>query len=564
MSVTPRIPAAHTFLTEQLLPAQRPLFDGIVHQGRLYPVEYTGTVGASFALPASGRPTGRGTFITIADPGDLLPDFRGTVFGQVVDPGEAMSGLQVHFGKFTDAFYSQGHVAPDGSGYFAADLSGVATSVRGQWAFQLRRTNGTLVGGQWPSGPVYSDVVAELRIVSDAETIVRTLPAPVSGEVSFPSSAPGLKRVTLTDTATGALLGASPLVTGNVRSYVIEPGQPGYGTRAVELCHTYDQALALLAALATGRDSAHLLATGLLNLQVTSGIQAGAFRLSGFQESAAFGAEVFRTGAHAFAVHALLAYMQAYPQRAESARASVLAGLAWLYARTAASGTAAGLVLGGFDAPVGGAPAVALDWASTEHNIDAYFCYRIAERVLGGPWGSRADALAGVMMTKLWNTTANRLNQGLQPTGPDTADPLDIHSWGAIFLHHIGEDAKATATMGTTQLAPFAVTTTAPNGAAVSGFATSYSAGGYPGMTPHVWWEGTYSVAYALKKIGEDSRAEQVIQAADPGQFPDGSFPYVSTADATHDLYPYRSVASTAWKVLAAVGSGVFDTGAID
>ena len=393
---------------------------------------------------------------------------------------------------------------------------------------------------------------------------------PDDGTVHFMSSTPGIKRVRLLRTSNSEVLASSPIVTGNLRSYIVEPGQPGYGTAFAEQCYVYDQAVALMAAVAAGSETSHLLAQGIMRLQTTTGTHAGAFRFSGRQESPQYGDPAYRTGAHAFAVHSLLAYMLAYPQRAATVKASAESGLAWLYARTATSGNGQGLVLGGFGVytPVGGGGQsfkedYPLEWASTEHNIDAYFCYRIAHRVLGGQWGIRATALSQVMMSKLWNAFEGRLHQGIGPAGVDTADPLDIHSWGAIFLHHIGETAKAVESMSDDQLEPFLHKgMVAPNGNIVTGYSTAYPGEGYADMIPHVWWEGTFSVAYAMKKIGQGSRALKVIDLAQPGQNPDGSFPYVNKSVPAYELSPYRSVASSAWAVLADIGAGVFDTGA--
>ncbi|UDL16353.1 hypothetical protein SEA_ZOOMAN_69 [Microbacterium phage Zooman] len=561
---------ADAFNTEQMNPLVRPTYPDSISLAREYPFDYTGPVEANFSTPLTDFSSAPGTFITIADPGYLGPEFRGTAFGSVTrTDGGTVSGLRVYYGKVTDAFYELGYVTTDPQGFFAADLSAVQTWQKGEWAFELRSGASTKIGGRWPAGPIRSGVSAQLIVVTDSESIIDTQPVPVDGTVRFISSTPGTKRVRLIRNSNSEVLASSPIVTGNLRSYIVEPGQPGYGTAFAEQCYVYDQAVALMAAVAAGQDTAHLLAQGIMRLQTKTGTHAGAFRFSGRQESPQYGDPAYRTGAHAFAVHALLAYMLAYPQRASSIKPAAEAGLAWLYARTATSGPAQGLVLGGFGvySPVGGGGQsfkedYPLEWASTEHNIDAYFCYRIAHRVLGGDWGLRAIALSQTMMSKLWNPTKGRLHQGMGPGGADTADPLDIHSWGAIFLHHIGEHAKAEFTMSEEQLEPFLHLGIAPNTNIVTGYSTAYNSLGYPDMNPHVWWEGTFSVAYALKKIGQGTRALEVIDLAQPGQNADGSFPYVNTPIPAYELSPYRSVASSAWAVLADIGAGVFDTGA--
>ncbi|QIG59050.1 hypothetical protein SEA_FRANSOYER_42 [Microbacterium phage Fransoyer] len=571
---------AMDWMRQMMEPNLRPLYRDIIELDRPYSSTYTGGIDASFALPAD-RDWGStpGTWITISDPGDLMPNFRGTVYGRLVRPGDPTGGAnkRVYAGKVTDNFYPQKYATTDSNGYFSIDLSTVATSVKGEWGFRATDATGaTPYGNDWPATPITLSAVVQLESIGDASDITKEIPAPLDGKVHFPSSTPGLKRVRLVDPTVPAgqpnLLAMTELVTGNIRSYGVSSGQPGYGTRFEEQSYVYDQALALMAAVARRDEVAHKLADGIMRLQTTSGTNVGGFRFSGRQESAQYGDPAYRTGAHAFAVHALCAYILAFPLHSRRAEAAVTKGLSWVVAQAAPTGSnRAGLYLGGNgvytpdgDGGQSFQENYPLTWASTEHNIDVYFMWRIAARALKlTALEQYATLLKNNMMAKLWNEELGRLNQGLQETGPDTADPLDIHSWGSIFLADIGESAKAQATMSPSQLEPFYYETTAPNGEAVSGYATSYDSPGYPGMLPHVWWEGTFSVAYALKKLGEDGRAAQVIAGANPGQFADGSFPYVAPSDPGYELYPYRAVASTAWSVLANLGYGVFDLGAL-
>lgn len=569
------------WMRQMMRPLLKPQYHELVKLDRDYPVEYTGPIDATFAKPELvDWTTEQGTWITIADPGDIMPDYRGMVYGRVVwdevPTGQAFA--RVLAGKVTDTFYEQKRVTADVNGFFSIDLSTVPTSIPGPWGF--RTLDGVFEQPQgptdWPSGRVFLAIDAQLESIGDATDITQSIPAPVDGKIHFNSSTPGIKRIRITSDngdAPPTLVGMSEVMTGNIRSYGVSAGEPGSGTRFEEQSYVYDQALALMAAVARREDDVvHKLAQGILRLQTKGFPNFGGFRFSGRQESARYGDPAYRTGAHAFAVHALLAYVQAYPLFVETVNEAIFAGIFWAAQQLAPVGSnREGLYLGGNGVytPDGGGGQTfqenyPLTWASTEHNIDLYFMFRIAARAMDDPSiDTLADDLAEAMMAKLWNEDLQRLNQGLQATGPDTADPLDIHSWGSIFLQDIGESAKAQNTMTPTQLAPFFFETTAPNGQGVSGYSTSYDSPGYPGMAPHVWWEGTYSVAYALKKLGEDGRAAQVIAGANPAQFADGSFPYVAPADPGYELYPYRAVASTAWSVLANLGYGVFDTGAL-
>lgn len=566
---------AMSFLREQMLPVSTTPYANVITMDRLYPSDYTGPVSGSFALPAAMTvpATSPGTYITISDPGDLLPTFRGVVYGKVEGIASPAT-YRVQAGKIDSGFNALGSLAtPDAGGFFAIDLSAVETWRKGEWAFRLGTAAAptVAVGGYWPSGPAYVGLAVELHATSDDDYLISSMRAPASGKVTFWTSTPGVKSLVLRDTGTSQALATTPLAPANIRSYVVSPGQPGYGTRFVEQCYVYDQALALMAAVAVGDEQlASSLLTGLLALQTTTGAQAGGFRFSGRQLSPAYGDPAYRTGAHALAVHAALAYARAYPQTGATARAGATAGLSWMSTQLASSGNRAGLYLGGmgtYTSGVAGAQvfnqSYTLTWASTEHNIDAYFALKLAGLVLGGSYSTQADTLASVMWTKLWNAGAARLNQGLQSDGPDTADPLDIHGWGSIWLAATGHTSEAVATMTDAALAPYKVTVTTPNGRAATGYSTAYASTGYPGMGPHLWWEGTFSVAYAMVKLGQYDRASTTIEEASTAQFADGSFPYVTPPVPSYELNEFKSVASVAWAILATVGGGVFDMGDI-
>ena len=195
------------WLLEQLHPLHRPIHDDLIRLDRLYPSTYVGPVTGSFALPPGAFATAAGTPIEIGSPGDLLPDHRGMVHGRVAASADvAPATCTLHYGKVTDGFTSLGSVVPDEEGFFGIDLSGVDASLRGDWAFQLRASDGTDVGGRWPSPPIFSTLFVELRSTTDDEYAIATLPAPTTGEVAFDASAPGTKRLALVD-AEGTLLG---------------------------------------------------------------------------------------------------------------------------------------------------------------------------------------------------------------------------------------------------------------------------------------------------------------------------------------------------------------------
>jgi hypothetical protein len=196
------------------------------------------------------------------------------------------------------------------------------------------------------------------------------------------------------------------------------------------------------------------------------------------------------------------------------------------------------------------------EWVSTEHNIDAWYAFRRAARVLpsaatellkrGLITGAQATALgttAAAVSSKSDNiktkilsalyiapgTDPGHFAQGVNADGTlDTAVALDAAgSWAAIFCHEAGDDTKAaeclkfihqklfltnqtivksnasqTWNMAYEQLTPF------------DGF-TVYGAG-YTDPPPAVWGEGTWGVIAALLRC-QDVSAVQTYFAATEG-----------------------------------------------
>lgn len=189
-----------------------------------------------------------------------------------------------------------------------------------------------------------------------------------------------------------------------------------------------------------------------------------------------------------------------------------------------------------------------IDWVSTEHNLDAFWAFDLAEVVFPDQgWLTRSQRVKAGLLTTLWNAEQARFNQGYQATGPDTADALDLHSWGAIFLEAIGEEAKARAVMTEASLAPFFTTIDGVTGYGIADPAK----GGYDGLLPNVWSEGTFGVALALRRLEEHERRGAVLRGIDTMQHEDGGWKYVQRVDVSHELTPYRSVAGSAWAVLS-------------
>ncbi|GGL90484.1 hypothetical protein [Nakamurella endophytica] len=522
---------------------------GTVTPARPYDAAWTGPVRGRWTAPS-------GTTLPDATPGTVVVDpaivtavgetgYRGVVRGSVtLAPTANRWIIQVY--RDEDGTVRQVPlqtlVQPDGT--WSLDLSSVTDPGAGRWEFGvLDATAGYAPSGdRWPAGARYPGLELRLFATTDRTYPVGTAPATADGSFEFSSSAPGAKSVQLVDER-----GAAPVVlaewapdTGLIRS-----------TAGADRTYTYDQALALQAALAVGDDAtADRLADGLMALQTPTGPQAGAFVSSAGQWNPAGGQAMYRTGNVAVATAALVAYVRwSAPGTARNQAAATAArrGLDWLAAQQTTAGPNAGLLTGGFGEDVGGTfdPAAAIAWMSTEHNLDAWQAFTAASTVLAcGDCAQRADRIRAGLLQVCWNATEGRFRQGVSAQEPDDTDPLDVNSWGALFLDRIGRSDLSAQALSHT--AAFAVS----DGGA-GGYLTFRSQPSMPHPVPTVWFEGSFGVALAQLRHGDTVAAEATVGAAAPAQRPDGSFPAVTTADPATGYTNDSSTAATAWFLLA-------------
>ncbi|WP_302184041.1 hypothetical protein [Rothia santali] len=361
--------------------------------------------------------------------------------------------------------------------------------------------SGTVVPGTEEGAPL-TGLVVEVLVVTDREYDVGTAPVAADGTFSFPYAYPGTKVFRLVD-ADGAILAEHAPPTGLLRSFDAPRGSHLHGR-----VFSYDQALALLAALSMGEEeSAATLAEGLLSLQQYGGAQDGGFVTSAASLYPEGALREFRTGNHAMATYALLRYLATLPEGAWRDRVADSAARAvdWLLAQRAAGGPLEGLVTGGhgaytpdwrFDADA------ALPWASTEHNLDAWHALRLAGTVLGDPAASSAaDSLGDAVADRLWDADRGRFLQGRSPDGPDLGEALDVNSWGAIFLAASGRTALAGTSLARASLF------------ASSALGTAGHAPVPSPSPPLVWAEGTAGVALAQLRTGDAAGARATLEA---------------------------------------------------
>ena len=507
----------------------------------------TKTYAASFAGAVSGTFTVSGTTppavvnpaaIVVDTPATVSKTYAKPVSGHVtVPPAPNRWIVQAYKDTTSGRVQVPLQAAVAASGTFTIDLGATTNPPSGTWVLGLLdSTNGYApYGTAWPAAPVYDGWVVRAIVVTDVGYPIGDQPARADGTFSFPSSAPGTKVFQLVDSASGAVLAESSPDFGLVRSYA-------GGTTA----SSYDQALAVTTAQALGEDPTALTA-GLIALQRTGG---------GFVDVVDVRNPAGRNGTQwsgnsAVATWALLNRVQAMtgtePTYAATRQAAIK-GLTFLKSQRRTDGL--------LDAGKSGDDSPSPTWVSTEHNLDAWQAFRLGATVVGDTAaGSAATALAGVIVTKLWDAGAGHFRRGLSGGAPDDTDALDVSSWGTLFLRGIGR-----ADLAAQSLAHTAAFASADGG--TTGYRSYHPQPVFPNAPANVWVEGSAGVALAQVRSGDTTGHATTLAALAALQQPDGSLPYATTADGPTSMTTDSAVAAATWFVLVSVaptGSSIWD-----
>lgn len=307
---SPMVSAAQGFIAAQMQPLMDVTTPSTITPASVYAPSWTGAVSGTFTLAGMTVPpvTQPGP-IAVTSPLPVPFNYFGTVTGTVTGYSALPAGAYtVQAYRLVDTLYpmpSSCVVSSDGT--FTLDLSTTLTwQTGGVWAFAVLNGSGVQQGNLW-LWPSYAGLTVQSWAITDTCYLIGTQPANASGTFTFGVSAPGRKMFLLVDAA-GDILAASVPTTGNVRSYNVQPGEPGYASDQnfsvqcfANQCYSYDQAICLRAAVALGDyPMAQQLASGLLLMQTPSGsgTNSGGFIFSGQQLSPSYGDQSYRTGAH--------------------------------------------------------------------------------------------------------------------------------------------------------------------------------------------------------------------------------------------------------------------------
>lgn len=535
--------AAKQWLAQMMKPlGANTIGGGTIMADQGYGYIHTGTMTGRFTVEATGYPIITTTNLTLDNEAQAAEGYRGVVTGRakLSQPGN----YEVRAYLYTDSEYAQpdatiGTVRPDGT--WELSTAAVDRDFKGTWHFRLYETvSGIEVGESWPRPMKYQDLELRYYLETDSRYLQSTQPASATNTFTFTANNNvGHKVFQLVNTKTGEILAEDyrPPVSGLIRSYEYLPGMDGYGTSRQQNTYTYDQALALLVAVAANdRVMADELLRGLAQIQVKNGEFTGAFPSSSEQNNPTNVDKTYYTGGNAFVLYALTRYIEAYGD-VNGATAMLHSGLEYIDQVRTTSGDAAGLYQGGRGYRDDGSPRQ-ITWHSTEHNTDLWHVLERASRVLKDDnLKQKADTLARAIVEKLWNDQTGRFRQGFQ----DEAQALDTASWGSVFLSAVGEHEKAVRSAANTK-------TYAHTSTRATGF-TPYV--GRADSVPTVWYEGTYGVALAHAALGDQPALQEVIVKSMVGQRPGGGFPYADDADIPNGRSTATSVASTAWFLLA-------------
>ncbi|MFL5538245.1 MAG: hypothetical protein ACJ8J0_04605, partial [Longimicrobiaceae bacterium] len=426
-----------------------------------------------------------------------------------------------------------------------------AQGLAGEWRFALVNVDtGLQEGREWSPGDQarYEDL--ELRLYGAGGTGAPLAVIPATGDQRwhFTTTDATPKVVTLHRVSTGEELARWGMRSWLIRSFAYAAADPEAGTAAEERSYTGDQALAILAMLATGNHgTACRMAAALAARQETDGafpVYVGQLQTGGWDA-------YYRAAPVAWAAYALLKAADAGGgvQGCDPAalRASADAALGWLEAHL---DPAVGLVHQGGGRYPGGVvdpenfdPAYVAPGFDTAANAVAWMALRASP----DPYRqAMAGRLRDAILATLWDGAAGRFAVAADDDGVrDDASSLDAHVLGSMALRAWRRGDRALESLA----AVVPLYTVSEEGRA--GFRPYAPEEGFPHADTRLWLEGSFAASTALQRAGDDTRDLDAGLAA--FQEEDGSFRRGALRDwgDAEQVSLAKSVAATAWFVLS-------------
>lgn len=298
-----------------------------------------------------------------------------------------------------------------------------------------------------------------------------------------------------------------------------------------DIGYTYDNALMMIAYTAA-RDFIN--ARDLLNFLQAYQLADGSW-YDGMQQTTGAGVALARSsGNQAWVLYAICFYTYQTGDRSYLPMAEEVAS--WLIARQDTDGG----ITGGISAS-----GTERTWTSTEHNLDAYFAFKLLYHLTANaPYRDARDRCKNWLLQVAWNNPEGRFNRGED----DPVKTLDANSWGSLFLDDIGDSPKQASVIAHIE-ASYSITTVRQHGqgeVTYTGFREKVQ--DETGYGQH-WQEGTVQMAVAYLRVEQPnvgvSYVEEVIKSDDPAfaighrdedNDGDGGKQYFLTGSATTNL----------------------------
>jgi len=406
------------------------------------------------------------------------------------------------------------------------------------------------------NGETYTTIEAQLFVVADIDYYQASTTIGVESGYYFNvdnTNEDKIYKVKIVDKSTNAVLGESKVKGWLPRSYTLEENDPAYITPFASKNYLYDAGLALISFVGTNKTKdAERIAKGIIKSQFVN----GAFPFSTNHINPTGADAYLRSGAVCWVAYALGYYLKYIPNT--PIRNEVQQSLTKVldYLITLQDPTKGGLIKGGSGryTTTGGIetfdPDYIIPWVSSEHNIDAYFAYKIGGEVLDNPsYIAISNQIGDSIINLLYDEVNGRMYQGINADGtPDIADALDINSWGAIAMVALGRNDYAEVLLERAERYYYCTDITT----GAKGFKPYSAELGYPSALDTVWFEGSFGVALAYAKLNQTTKYNTLMnELYKYKEYDDGAFRYATLRDSTYEISNNKSVASTAWYIIS-------------
>jgi hypothetical protein len=220
-----------------------------------------------------------------------------------------------------------------------------------------------------------------------------------------------------------------------------------------------------------------------------------------------------------------------------------------------------------------------IEWISTEHNIDAYFLFRdlgvklkIFHPQNASYYSSVARDLKTSILEKLWNSKESFFYRGINEKGIDKETPLDVQTWGALFLRAIGHEEKARLALKFAKKNFFLKNILVQKDLNdKTKFNCQYECASIPlmGFKPYlesseykkspnlIWSEGTYGYSLAAKRLGiQDPELDISQKKLESCNLYGGVLQTTQTeSNPPYEFHSWESTASTVWSLFYSLDS---------